>query len=49
MTSTPQQTSRRPAGRGLLLLVLAVLAVLAGVLAMHGLAPGGGPAAHAGS
>jgi hypothetical protein len=46
MTCTSQQTSRRPAGRGLLLLVLAVLA---GVLAMHGLAPGGGPAGHVGS
>lgn len=31
------QSSRRPAGRGLVLLVLAVLA---GVLAMHGLGPG---------
>ncbi|MFF8034844.1 MULTISPECIES: DUF6153 family protein [unclassified Streptomyces] len=34
----------RPAGR---LFVLLVLAVLAGVLGMHGLAPGGAPAAHA--
>ncbi|MFF6995189.1 DUF6153 family protein [Streptomyces sp. NPDC008313] len=33
--------SRRPAGRGFVLLVLAVLA---GVLAMHGLAPGPAPA-----
>ncbi|CAO0837365.1 DUF6153 family protein [Streptomyces microflavus] len=36
MTST-MQPSRRPAGRGFVLLVLAVLA---GVLAMHGLGPG---------
>ncbi|WP_405575657.1 DUF6153 family protein [Streptomyces sp. NBC_01167] len=36
MTSTMQST-RRPAGRGLVLLVLAVLA---GVLAMHGLGQG---------
>ncbi|MFD9418778.1 DUF6153 family protein [Streptomyces goshikiensis] len=36
MTST-MQSSRRPAGHGFLLLVLAVLA---GVLAMHGLGPG---------
>ncbi|MFD9304851.1 DUF6153 family protein [Streptomyces sp. NPDC060048] len=40
MTSTSQPTRRRPAGRGLLLLVLAVLA---GVLAMHGLGPGVAP------
>lgn len=45
MTSTPQHGSRRPAGRGMLLLVLAVLA---GVLAMHGLAPGGLAVAHVG-
>ncbi|MER7742390.1 DUF6153 family protein [Streptomyces sp. NPDC096538] len=38
--STP--CSSRPAGR---LFVLLVLAVLAGVLGMHGLAPGGVPAA----
>lgn len=37
MTSTMQSSSRRPAGRGFVLLVLAVLA---GVLAMHGLGPG---------
>ncbi|MGW6981937.1 DUF6153 family protein [Streptomyces sp. NPDC054932] len=37
MTSTMQPSSRRPAGRGFVLLVLAVLA---GVLAMHGLGPG---------
>lgn len=36
MTSTMQPSSRRPAGRGFVLLVLAVLA---GVLAMHGLGP----------
>lgn len=36
VTST-MQSSRRPAGRGFVLLVLAVLA---GVLAMHGLGPG---------
>ncbi|MGP4001748.1 DUF6153 family protein [Streptomyces sp. 8N706] len=46
MTSTSQERSRRPAGRGMLLLVLAVLT---GVFAMHGLAPGGPPAAHADS
>ncbi|MFF3850574.1 DUF6153 family protein [Streptomyces sp. NPDC002328] len=40
MTST-LQPSRRPAGRGFVLLVLAVLA---GVLAMHGLGPGPAPA-----
>ncbi|MFE7774812.1 DUF6153 family protein [Streptomyces sp. NPDC057445] len=44
MTSSTQPTSRRPAGRGTLLLVLAVLA---GVLAMHGLAPGHVTTAHA--
>ncbi|MEU3904183.1 DUF6153 family protein [Streptomyces goshikiensis] len=37
MTSTMQPSRRRPAGRGFVLLVLAVLA---GVLAMHGLGPG---------
>ncbi|WP_344600034.1 DUF6153 family protein [Streptomyces glaucus] len=36
------RSSRRPAGR---LFALLVLAVLAGVLGMHGLAPGGVPAA----
>ncbi|MFD7609490.1 DUF6153 family protein [Streptomyces sp. NPDC059828] len=36
MTSLLPQSSRRPAVRGVLL----VLAVLAGLLAMHGLAPG---------
>ncbi|MBB6438758.1 DUF6153 family protein [Streptomyces candidus] len=41
MTSTMQPSSRRPVGRGFVLLVLAVLA---GVLAMHGLGPGLGPA-----
>lgn len=41
MTSTMQPSSRRPAGRGFVLLVLAVLA---GVLAMHGLGPGTVPA-----
>ncbi|MFF8604598.1 DUF6153 family protein [Streptomyces sp. NPDC015346] len=41
MTSTTQPSSRRPAGRGFVLLVLAVLA---GVLAMHGLGPGPAPA-----
>ncbi|MCP3820243.1 DUF6153 family protein [Streptomyces sp. A3M-1-3] len=41
MTSAAQLSSRRPAGRGFLLLVLAVLA---GVLAMHGLGPGPVPA-----
>ncbi|MFD9288426.1 DUF6153 family protein [Streptomyces sp. NPDC060030] len=40
MTSTMQPSSRRPTGRGFLLLVLAVLA---GVLAMHGLGPGSAP------
>ncbi|MFI6341074.1 DUF6153 family protein [Streptomyces sp. NPDC050535] len=37
MTSKRQPSSRRPMGRGFLLLVLAVLV---GVLAMHGLGPG---------
>ncbi|MFH9470830.1 DUF6153 family protein [Streptomyces clavifer] len=41
MTSTMQSSSRRPVGRGFVLLVLAVLA---GVLAMHGLGPGPAPA-----
>ncbi|MEU4264157.1 DUF6153 family protein [Streptomyces argenteolus] len=41
MASPMQPSSRRPAGRGFLLLVLAVLA---GVLAMHGLGPGSAPA-----
>ncbi|OKK16346.1 hypothetical protein AMK16_26055 [Streptomyces sp. CB00455] len=36
-----QPSTRRPAGRGFVLLVLAVLA---GVLAMHGLGPGPAPA-----
>lgn len=40
MSSTMQPSSRRPAGRGFVLLVLAVLA---GVLAMHGLGPGPAP------
>lgn len=44
MTSTMQPSSHRPAGRGFLLLVLAVLA---GVLAMHGLGPGAAPTAKA--
>ncbi|MEU0131761.1 DUF6153 family protein [Streptomyces sp. NPDC006289] len=41
MSCAVQPSSRRPAGLGLVLLVLAVLA---GVLAMHGLAPGPTPA-----
>lgn len=41
MTSTMQPSNRRPAGRGFVLLVLAVLA---GVLAMHGLGSGPAPA-----
>ncbi|MFJ5259819.1 DUF6153 family protein [Streptomyces sp. NPDC088387] len=45
MTSTRQWTGRRPAGRAALLLVFAVLA---GVFAMHGLAPGGAPPGPAG-
>lgn len=40
------RSSRRPAGR---LFVLLVMAVLAGVLGMHGLAPGGVPAAQTGA
>ncbi|MBT2398765.1 DUF6153 family protein [Streptomyces sp. ISL-100] len=44
MSSTVQPSSRRPAGRGF---VLIVLAVLAGVLAMHGLGPGLAPKASA--
>ncbi|MFD5453431.1 DUF6153 family protein [Streptomyces sp. NPDC127100] len=43
MTSSAR-TRSRPAGR---LFVLLVMAVLAGVLGMHGLAPGATPAAHA--
>ncbi len=42
VTSAAQPTSRRPAGRGFVLLVLAVLA---GVLGMHALSPGPAPAA----
>jgi hypothetical protein len=45
VTFAVQSRSRRPAGRGLLLLVLLVLA---GVLGMHGLAPGPVPASGAG-
>ncbi|MFD7631555.1 DUF6153 family protein [Streptomyces sp. NPDC059851] len=53
MTSAAQPTSRRPAGRGFVLLVLVVLA---GVLGMHALPPGpaavrpagAAPAAHTG-
>ncbi|MFJ2292424.1 DUF6153 family protein [Streptomyces sp. NPDC087894] len=41
MSCAVQPPSRRPAGRGFVLLVLAVLA---GVLGMHGLAPGPAPA-----
>ncbi|MFD3717475.1 DUF6153 family protein [Streptomyces sp. NPDC058674] len=41
MISMMQPSSRRPAGRGFVLLVLAVLA---GVLAMHGFASGPAPA-----
>ncbi|MFF2139189.1 DUF6153 family protein [Streptomyces sp. NPDC058193] len=41
MSCAVQPPSRRPAGRGLVLLVLAVLA---GMLAMHGPAPGPAPA-----
>ncbi|MET8922535.1 DUF6153 family protein [Streptomyces sp. NPDC004623] len=41
MSCAVQPPSRRPAGRGFVLLVLAVLA---GMLAMHGLAPGPAPA-----
>lgn len=41
MSRTHRPPSHRPAGRGVVLLVLAVLA---GVLAMHGLAPGPTPA-----
>ncbi|WP_307710160.1 DUF6153 family protein [Streptomyces sp. V1I6] len=44
MASTQIVTDRRPAGR---LLVLLVLAVLTGVLGMHALPPSGAPAAHA--
>lgn len=41
MSCAVQSPSRRPAGRGFVLLVLAVLA---GLLAMHGLGPGPAPA-----
>ncbi|MFC4606259.1 DUF6153 family protein [Streptomyces maoxianensis] len=41
MTSAALSPSRRPAGRGFVLLVLAMLA---GLLAMHGLGPGPAPA-----
>ncbi|MEU2180327.1 DUF6153 family protein [Streptomyces thermolilacinus] len=44
MARWQSSTDRRPAGR---LLVLLVLAVLAGVLGMHALPPGGAPVAHA--
>ncbi|TRV80965.1 hypothetical protein FKN01_04250 [Streptomyces sp. 130] len=40
MASSAPRSSRRPAGR---LFVLLVLAVLAGLLGMHALAPGGAP------
>ncbi|MEW2567265.1 DUF6153 family protein [Streptomyces sp. NPDC047070] len=43
--TAPVRAAHRPAGR---LFVLLVLAVLAGVLGMHALAPGGVPAAGAG-
>ncbi|MFG2593106.1 DUF6153 family protein [Streptomyces sp. NPDC048438] len=46
MTSAVQPTSRRPAGRGFVLLILAVLA---GVLGMHALPPSPLPATHADS
>ncbi|MEV7994574.1 hypothetical protein AB0O67_22450 [Streptomyces sp. NPDC086077] len=42
MSSAAQPRSRRPAGRGVLLLMLVVLA---GSPAMHGLAPGNATAA----
>ncbi|MFJ8072384.1 DUF6153 family protein [Streptomyces sp. NPDC096176] len=45
MTFAAPPTSRRPAGRGFVLLVLAVLA---GVLGMHALGPSPVPAAQAG-
>ncbi|MBT3165632.1 hypothetical protein HTV80_21345 [Streptomyces sp. Vc74B-19] len=45
MTRSPRSSSR-PAGR---LFVLLVMAVLAGVLGMHGLAPGATPAAQQGA
>ncbi|MEU3662810.1 MULTISPECIES: DUF6153 family protein [unclassified Streptomyces] len=45
MTRSPRSSSR-PAGR---LFVLLVMAVLAGVLGMHGLAPGAAPAAQKGA
>nr|WP_129260381.1 DUF6153 family protein [Streptomyces sp. M3] len=44
MTSSTHHPSHRPAGRWLVLLVMTVLA---GVLGMHALAPGGVPAEHA--
>ncbi|ANB03982.1 hypothetical protein SAM40697_6906 [Streptomyces ambofaciens] len=44
MTSSVQLSSRRPAGR---LFVLLVLAVLAGLLGMHALGPGGAPSPRA--
>ncbi|MEU5256249.1 DUF6153 family protein [Streptomyces longwoodensis] len=44
--TTRTRSNSRPAGR---LFMLLVLAVLAGVLGMHGLAPGGAVAAHAGA
>ncbi|MFH9612920.1 DUF6153 family protein [Streptomyces pratensis] len=44
MTSSTHRPSHRPAGRWLVLLVMTILA---GVLGMHALAPGGVPAAHA--
>ncbi|MFJ3519339.1 DUF6153 family protein [Streptomyces sp. NPDC090131] len=46
MTFAAKPLGRRPAGRGFLLLVLAVLA---GVLGMHALAPSPLPTAHAGT
>ncbi|WP_314409197.1 DUF6153 family protein [Streptomyces kroppenstedtii] len=45
MTAPARRAGRRPAGR---LFVLLVLAVLAGVLGMHALAPGGVSAAETG-
>ncbi|WP_145867929.1 DUF6153 family protein [Streptomyces capillispiralis] len=44
--SRSTRSSSRPAGR---LFVVLVMAVLAGVLGMHGLAPDGVPAAHSGA
>ncbi|MEU0373378.1 DUF6153 family protein [Streptomyces sp. NPDC006283] len=46
MTFATPPTNRRPAGRGFVLLVLAVLA---GVLGMHALGPGPAPAMQAGA